>query len=192
VSEPRGRQRQVLLLAALVVVLAAVLVWRFRESGPAERATAPSNLARTPGAPASSGQGEVSDVRLELLQADQSGPDDPRRNPFRFEARTRPPGPPGASVPREQPDPDFTLPPAPFEPAGPPPPPPIPLRFIGVIGAAGTGQIAAFTDGRGNNFQGREGDIIEGRYQVLRIEPESVELAYLDGRGRQTIRLSGL
>ena len=191
-SGGRGRQRQVLLLAVLVVVLAGVLVWRLGPANPAEPAAAPSNLARTGGAPASSAPGGVSDVRLELLQADQSGLDEPKRNPFRFEARTPPPAPPTAAIPREQPDSDLTPPPEPLVPAGPPPPPPIPLRFIGVIGATGGGRIAAFTDGRGNNFQGREGDIIEGRYKVLRIEPESVELAYLDGRGRQTIRLSGL
>jgi hypothetical protein len=47
------------------------------------------------------------------------------------------------------------------------------------------------SDGRGNVFNGREGDIIEGRYRVLRIGPDNAELAYVDGRGRQVIRLSG-
>ena len=46
------------------------------------------------------------------------------------------------------------------------------------------------SDGRGI-YQGREGDIIEGRYRIVRIGLESVEMTYLDGRGRQTIRLSG-
>jgi hypothetical protein len=79
----------------------------------------------------------------------------------------------------------------PAAPAGPPPPPPIPLRYIGFFAAEGM-LTAAFTDGRGNDFHGREGDIIEGRYKVMRVGTDSVELAYLDGRGRQTIRLSGL
>jgi hypothetical protein len=52
-------------------------------------------------------------------------------------------------------------------------------------------RVATFTDTRGNTFYGREGDIIEGRYRVLRIGANSVELAYLDGRGRQTIQLTG-
>jgi len=30
-----------------------------------------------------------------------------------------------------------------------------------------------------------------GQYRILRISAESIEMAYLDGRGRQTIRLSG-
>jgi hypothetical protein len=40
-------------------------------------------------------------------------------------------------------------------------------------------------------MHGREGDIIEGRFRVLRVGVDSIELAYADGRGRQTIRLSG-
>jgi hypothetical protein len=38
---------------------------------------------------------------------------------------------------------------------------------------------------------GKEGDVIDGRYRIVRIGVESIELTYLDGRGRQTIRLSG-
>jgi hypothetical protein len=65
------------------------------------------------------------------------------------------------------------------------------MRFIGLMEATEHAQkIAVLTDGRGI-YQGREGDIIEGRYRILKIGVESVEMAYLDGRGRQTIRLSG-
>jgi hypothetical protein len=51
--------------------------------------------------------------------------------------------------------------------------------------------VAVLADGRGNVFHGREGDIIEGRYRVLRVGADSADLMYVDGRGRQTIRLSG-
>lgn len=40
-------------------------------------------------------------------------------------------------------------------------------------------------------MQGREGDIIEGRYRVLKVGLDTLEIAYADGRGRQTLRLSG-
>ena len=53
------------------------------------------------------------------------------------------------------------------------------------------GRIAILSDGRGNVFYGKEGDIIEGRYRVLKIGPDTAELSFLDGRGRQTLRLSG-
>ena len=40
-------------------------------------------------------------------------------------------------------------------------------------------------------MHGKEGDIIDGRYRILKIGTESIEMAYVDGRGRQTIRLTG-
>jgi hypothetical protein len=65
------------------------------------------------------------------------------------------------------------------------------LKFIGIVEAPGQAlKIAVLSDGR-NVFYGREGDIIEGRYRILRIGAESLEIAYADGRGRQTIRLTG-
>lgn len=178
-------RRQQLVLGVLIAVLVVVLV-PFFLGGPAERPAAPSNPA---GAGARQGRGEmdVNDVRLELLKPDHDGIVEPERNPFRFQAKAPPPRPPSAARPAAPP-PEFAAPPAP---AGPPPPPPIPLRFVGIVAARGGGRAAALTDGRGNNFLAREGDIIEGRYTLLRLGPDSVELAYLDGRGRQTIRLSG-
>jgi hypothetical protein len=66
------------------------------------------------------------------------------------------------------------------------------MRFIGIVdGPTPTGRVVFFSDGRGNVFFGREGDTIEGRYKVLEVGPDTAELSYLDGRGRQTIRLSG-
>ena len=77
-------------------------------------------------------------------------------------------------------------------PVEPPPPPRIPLKYIGDMAdpAAPGKRIAILSDGR-SAYYGREGDIIEGRYKVMRIGVESIELAYLDGRGRQTIRQTG-
>ncbi|NOT45309.1 MAG: hypothetical protein HOP14_11965, partial [Acidobacteria bacterium] len=66
------------------------------------------------------------------------------------------------------------------------------LKFIGVLNAASLGgQVAILSDARGNVFHGRAGDLVEGRYRVVSIGEESAELSYADGRGRQTIRLSG-
>jgi len=66
------------------------------------------------------------------------------------------------------------------------------LRYIGLLDApAQAGRVAVLSDGRGNVFYGKEGDTIEGRYLMLRVGPISADLSYLDGRGRQTIRLSG-
>ena len=64
------------------------------------------------------------------------------------------------------------------------------MKFIGILESKKTGRLAVLSDARGV-YQGREGETIEGRYRILRIGVESVDLAYVDGRGRQTIRLTG-
>jgi hypothetical protein len=73
----------------------------------------------------------------------------------------------------------------------PPPPPPIPVKFIGIVQTPDK-KFAVLSDVSTHDvFYGREGDIIDGRYRILRIGVESIEMAYVDGRGRQTIRLTG-
>jgi hypothetical protein len=128
----------------------------------------------------------VDDVRLDLLTATGSDAATVSRNPFRFQPRAV------AAAPRRTtvaPRPELTEPPAP---TGPPPPPPITLRFIGLIEAPPrTGRVALLSDGRGGLMYGREGDTVDGRYRMLRVGIDSIEMAYVDGRGRQTIRLSG-
>jgi len=46
------------------------------------------------------------------------------------------------------------------------------------------------SDGR-RVFHGRTGDIIEGRYRIVRIGAESIVLESLENGTQQTIRLSG-
>lgn len=123
----------------------------------------------------------VVDLDLDRLRATSGELQASTRDPFRF--RPKPPPP----APRVQPPPVVVAPPVD---TGPPPPPPIPLKYFGVITLSGQ-RVAAFADGRGNTFNGKEGDILEGRYRLLRIGVDWVEVAYLDGRGRQTIRMTG-
>ena len=77
-------------------------------------------------------------------------------------------------------------------PVEPPPPPRIPLKYIGdMTDPKNPGKrIAILSDTRGT-YYGREGEVVEGRYRIVKIGVESIELAYLDGRGRQTIRQTG-
>jgi hypothetical protein len=179
-------RRQGILLGVLAIVLVGVLVWTMGggEEDPASSPAAPSNPARR--ATAGAANTDVVELKLEALKGQREELREAERNPFRF--RPKPPPPPPA-VTRPLARPDVVAAPVP---TGPPPPPPIPLRFIGFVDAAGpTGRVGILSDGRGNVFQGKEGDIIEGRYRVLRVGTDSAELVYLDGRGRQTIRLSG-
>ena len=81
-------------------------------------------------------------------------------------------------------------------PTGPPPPPPlppIPLKFLGILDEGpDKPKWAVLSDGSGAMpLYGREGENIAGRYRIIKIGVESIEVSYLDGRGRQTIRLSG-
>jgi hypothetical protein len=67
---------------------------------------------------------------------------------------------------------------------------PIPLKFIGVVESPEAGRIAALSDGT-FVYHGREGDVIEGRYRIVKIGVESIVIEHVDGGGRQTIRLTG-
>jgi hypothetical protein len=186
-------QKQSAFLGLLLAILVVVMM-RSGEQSPAGTEPAPSNsVSGTTGtrqAQRQAGETSVVDVQLEALKAPREEAPNPERNLFRFEAKAPPP-PPSRAV-TAPPSPTGAVPSGPVVPTGPPPPPPIPLKFIGVINATTqAGRIAILADGRGGVFQGREGDIIEGRYRLLRIGPDNVELAYTDGRGRQLIRLAG-
>ena len=179
----RERLRQIL-LAALLVVL-AFLIFRLWPR-PAASAPAASN---TTGAARKPGGGEVTapDVKLEALQAERPTPDaGANRNLFRF---GRPPAP--ERPPEPPPGPAAERPPRPPTPAV-PTVPPIPLRLIGFRDVPGRGKMAILSDTTGRDpLSGFEGDVILGQYRIVRVGPDSVDIAYLDGRGRQTIRLSG-
>jgi hypothetical protein len=127
------------------------------------------------------------DVHLEKLDAKRPKPGEADRDLFRFKPKPLPP-------PLAPPPVRIVQPPAPVS-SGPPPPPPLPpitLKFIGVIGPSPqVPKIAVLNDGKGLPVYGKEGDIILGQFRLIRIGVESVELSYLDGRGRTTIRLSG-
>jgi hypothetical protein len=76
-------------------------------------------------------------------------------------------------------------------PPGPPPLPPIALKFTGIVERANGVKWAVLVDGKGNLMYGKDGDIIDGRYTIVKIGTESIEMTYADGRGRQVIRLTG-
>jgi hypothetical protein len=127
-------------------------------------------------------------VRLASLASERNEPGDSRRNPFRFQPRFAAP-PPTPPKPAEPPRPVNATPSG--SDARPPAAlPPIPLKFIGIVERENGTKWAVLTDGRGSLY-GREGAVVEGRYQILKIGTESIEMAYVDGKGRQTIRLTG-
>jgi hypothetical protein len=180
-----AERRNQIVLAALIVVLGAALYQAFSASGSVAE-TDVAAVGQSPNAsrrPAGPGPVTAPDVRLESLEADRTRPGGAERNLFRFGAR-----PSAERRPRE----DRLPPPAPMPvQTGPTTPSvaPITLRFIGVVQATAQAQTyAVLRDDRGV-YHGREGDVIEGRYRILRIGTESIDLAYVNGSGRQTIRL---
>jgi hypothetical protein len=178
------------LMALLVfLVLATVTFLTIRPlSGPSPTSGAAAG-AGSGGARGKAQDTGVPDVRLDLLQREEGAFQNPVRNPFRFERRATPGAPTSVARSRRR---VVEAPPQPIGPPPVPPPPPIPLRYIGFLQPQnGPGRIAVLSDGRGNVIDGKEGDVIDGRYRLLRIGNDSADLIYLDGRGRQTIRLSG-
>jgi len=179
-------RRRLFVLVGLFVILAAVLysVW---PSTSAEPATASNHQGTRPGAPSSArSTSGAPDVHLDALDGERPRPGQTTRDLFRFKPKAPPP-----TLPVVKPPPQPTT--APPVPTGPPPPPPVPpitLKFIGVMGTD-SNKYAVLSDGRGAPFYGHEGEVVDGRYRILKIGVESIEIAYADGRGRQTIRLGG-
>jgi hypothetical protein len=184
--EPKRRRE--IALAALVVVLGAgiyvaVAGWPFGTStAPPPTSNGQDRAARNNRS--AQAAAEAPDVHLEALDAERPKPDAARRNLFRFKPKPPPPRPPAPPA-------ETQVSAAPV-PTGPPPPPPITLKFIGIVDAGQSKKLVAIlSDGRGAPVYGREGETVLGQYRILRIGTESIEMSYLDGRGRQTIRFTG-
>jgi hypothetical protein len=185
-----SKRRRELALAGAAVVLLVVAVWSV------QRGTVASTDVS---APASTGavarpRGEQKEPAAELditaLQGERPEPEESTRNPFRFRPRAAPP--PSQQMLEQQRQQAAAAEQAAGGPVEPPPPPRIPLKYIGeMTDPRNAGRrVAILSDARGV-YYGSEGEVVEGRYRIVRIGVESIELAYLDGRGRQTIRQTG-
>lgn len=181
---PSDRRTQWALAALGVVMAIGAWTWFGPGSTPSPAPTAAAPRQGATGEAAQLPKAEAMIVKLSALEGKRVGPTDSARNPFQFGARTV--DAPSADA---TPEPVFA-PSAPAAPPGPPPLPPIALKFIGTVEKADGLKLAVLTNGRAPLY-GKEGDIIDGRYRILSIGIESVDIAYADGRGRQTIRMSG-
>lgn len=79
--------------------------------------------------------------------------------------------------------------PGPQLPPPPPPPPPIPLKFFGFASHTGEGKRIFLAQGE-DVFIAEEGQIVDRRYRVVRINPSSVEIEDMLNNNRQTIPLT--
>lgn len=178
-------RKQLTVLAVVVTVFVIVMFVVSSGEGPTGDPGRPSNQRGGRGA-TQAAPPAVADVNLEALKAKHGELEEPDRNPFVFRPKVVAP-PPREIAP---PQPPVNLPPP--VPQGPPPPPPIPLKFIGVLEIPSqNARVAVLSDGRGGTYHAREGETVLGQYKLLKIGAESAEMSYVDGRGRQTLRLSG-
>ncbi|MEP7305407.1 MAG: hypothetical protein ABJA98_07830 [Acidobacteriota bacterium] len=187
--EAERRNQIILGVLGVALVVVAVRAWNSQSAPPLTSSKGAAGQAPAVRRPKSVSVGAL-DVHLKALGAEHSKPADASRNLFRFKSKPPPP-PPSALRPAAPQSPG--TPPLPTGTPAPPPLPPIALKFIGLVQTADKSQrLAVLSDGRGSvPMYGKEGDIIDGRYRIVRIGVESIELIYLDGRGRQTLRLSG-
>jgi hypothetical protein len=181
--------RRQLVIGAAVVVVLGLAAWMLSRPAPPPRAAVPAQTRARAGRPgADVVVGPADPVKLAALKTSHDDPGQAGRNPFRFQPKPAPPPIKVAPKPVESETPRPTGPPTP---TGPPPPAPIALKFVGVLERANGVKWAVLTDGKSAPMYGKDGDIIDGKYLIVKIGAESVEMTHVDGRGRQVIRLTG-
>jgi hypothetical protein len=174
----------------IVLVLAVTMLRPASAPNPVAAPAAPHQPARAKsarGQPQNDQPVPVAPVKLQALREHRDEPGEAKRNPFRFQPKVvAPPPRPVVKMP------EITEAPRPMPPPGPPPLPPITLKFIGILERANGVKWAVLSDGKSPTpMYGKDGDIIDGRYQIVKIGTESIEMTYTDGRGRTVIRLTG-
>jgi hypothetical protein len=193
---PPGPQRTRLVALALLGVVAVFFVWRAwgGSSTPTAGAPpvasnpqgAPQARAGTQGKPAAGGAMPVP-VNLDKLEP---VPDEPGvgRNLFRFGVPPAPPPPPPTAAVVQPPIVQGPPPPPPY-------PPPIELQLKGITKQApDTPSVAWLKDPKApadsRMLSGSEGQIVDGKYKLLKVGTESVIVSYVDGSGQKTILIS--
>ena len=187
-----GRSRRCGRMSLVGGVLVTVTGCAAEISDPVPEALAPQAATETDTPDAWQG------VRLEGGTGDRSNLEPERRNPFRFGA-ARPAAPLAGPV-------DVDIDRSVVSALGAEPPglnpsemprggaadggaSDVPLTFIGFVESPGIeGRVVVLTDGD-LLFHGRVGDVIDGRYRIVGLGLESVDVERVDGRGRQTLRL---
>jgi hypothetical protein len=181
--EPRNR---VVILASLLAILLAVAAYQWWWARPSS-VNAPASNERGRGQSANRTAAATPDapvVHLPALGEERPKPVAGERNLFRFKPKAAPPAPPAPA-----PAPGPPAPPPNFNPQT---TPPITLRYIGYVDRGpGRPKLVAFVDATGHPINCLEGGDCDGRYHIWHVGAESVEISYLDGTGRRTIRQGG-
>jgi hypothetical protein len=189
--ESRGKAIAAAVMAVLAVVLVVRMIALSWSNPAAEPAARPqSGSARRPQEPRKAATAPATasldpTLRLDLLQASEATQyEGSGRNIFRA---YEPPPPPVPKVVGKQTDPCVLL--HPGCPGYVPPPPPITLKFFGFASRPGEPKKIFLADGD-NIFVGKEGDIVNRRYKILKISANSVEVEDVLNNNRQVIFMS--
>ena len=171
--------RQVATLVVVTLALVGVLGYQLWDVDPADGGAVPSQPLSSVNAETANTV-QVTSVKLEALTARHAVTATPTRDPFRYRMKPPPTPPPKPVLPTTTPD-------RPVRPTT-PPPERITLKYLGyALGPAGT-RVAVLHDGSARPpLLGKQGDVIAGRYRLLRVEADNVEIAYLDGTGRSRL-----
>lgn len=186
-------ERRQLLMGGAVVVVLVLAVTLLRPAGqapapPAQVHTQPARAKSARAAADAQAPGPVAPVKLKELADEREQPGEAKRNPFKFVPKVVPPPPTPKVIAPPPPMPGEVKPtPRPAEIV-----PPIPLKLIGILERANGVKWAVLSDGKAATpFYGKDGDIVDGRWQIVKIGTESIEMTYADGKGRTVIRLTG-
>jgi hypothetical protein len=177
-----GTENKFETFAAIILGLGALLsigYWLMPSLSSNKPATAPE--ARTPVTKSLINPLDPT-IRVDLLESAQN---------VKYEGKGRNIFVPGAPVIPQPVTPVITHnpKPGPAPNPGPPPPPPINLKFFGVASRAGEAQKVFLSEGE-SIFVAHEGDIVNSRYKVVKINPQSVEIEDLLNNNRQSIPLT--
>jgi hypothetical protein len=204
-----AENRNTVIIAAVLGVVALFMMWRtfFSGSGPVIASNSPAPQVNTPskaGPPARrigrrpvrtaapAGQATVTAsldprLRLDLLKGtEQTEYKGGGRNIFDKQSEIEIPKPLGTGLAKTE------TPPTPqpqSNPGLPPPPPPINLKFFGLLNRPGQPR-QAFLLQNDEVFVAKEGEVVNRRYKVVKINNNSVEIEDLLGNNKQTIPLT--
>lgn len=167
-------------LALLAILMGLRAILSFSDPTPTVNA---SNRNGNPDMPEAGGRGKLLDptLRTDLLKnSEEAQYKGTGRNIFDSQVPLPPlPKPLKNIVKVEVPQP----------PPPPPPPPPIPLKFYGFANKPGQPKSIFLAEGD-DIFIGREGDIINRRYKIIRIQQNQVEIEDVQNNNRQAIPLT--
>jgi len=198
-----AESRNTVIIAAILAIVAVAMVWRtFFSGGEVIASKPPAAVTTTPAAPAArrvrnsrrvsgpQGQPAVTAsldprLRLDLLKgSEETEYKGAGRNIFRAEAEPVIPEVVKNPVIADK-KPDLAPGPA----STTPPPPPINIKFFGFANRAGEARQVFLLQNE-DVFIAREGDVVNRRYKVVKINNNSVEIEDLLGNNKQTIPLS--